>query len=44
MGRRSINKNYMGYKEETSEDNNLQELRYFQPEESDAGDSGGHNF
>ena len=26
------------------EDNNLQELRFFQPEENDAGTSGGHNF
>ena len=34
----------MAYNEETFEDNNLQELRYFQLEENDVGASGGHKF
>ena len=44
MRRRGTNKKNMGYNEEISEDNNLQELRYFQPEENDARALGGHNF
>ena len=34
----------MGYNEETFEDNNLQELHYFQLEENDVGAFEGHNF
>ena len=44
MGRYSTGRKYMGYNEETFEDNNLQELRYFQPEENDAGAFEGHNL
>ena len=44
MGRCSTNRKYMGNNEETFEDNNMQELRYFQLGENDAEASGGHNF
>ena len=44
MGRCSTSKKYLDYNEETSEDNNLQELRYFQLAKNDAGASEGHNF
>ena len=44
MGKRRTRRKYMRYSEETFEDNNLRELRYFQPEVNDAGASGGHNF
>ena len=44
MGRCSTSRKSSGYNEEKFEDNNLQELRYFQPEENDAGASRGHNF
>jgi len=44
MGRRSTSRKSLGYNKEKFEDRNLQELRYFQPEENDAGASEGHNF
>ena len=44
MGRRSTNQKSLGYSEEKFDDNNLQELHYFQPEENDVGASRGHNF